>query len=106
MQDYPSDTITYKAACKVNECYNYSNEILVKVINNCLSNLNANSPAYNLSNSTGRLYFNSSNTIQATNIISPTNNVQYNAANAIILSPGFTVDSGVIFSAQIQNCPN
>ncbi len=106
MQDNPSDTIIYKAACKVNECYNYSNEILVKVIDNCIPNLNVNSPTYNLINASGKLYFNSPNTIQATNIITPTNNVQYNAANSIILSPGFTVDSGVIFSAKIQNCPN
>jgi hypothetical protein len=60
----------------------------------------------NLPNNINSLRFNSSSTINATNTIVPSNNVQYNAAKSIVLNPGFKVDNGVIFSAKIQNCPN
>ena len=106
VQYSPTATGVYFASCKKDLCQVYSNNITINVLPNCTSNLVLASTANNLSSRINPLNFNSSNTIQATNVISPTNNVQYNAANAIILSPGFTVDSGVIFSAKIQNCPN
>lgn len=106
VQYSPTATGVYFASCKKDLCQVYSNNITINVLPNCTSNLVLAPTANNLSSRINPLNFNSSNTIQATNIISPTNNVQYNAANAIILSPGFTVDSGVIFSAKIQNCPN
>ncbi len=106
VQYSPTATAVYFASCKKDLCQVYSNNITINVLPNCASNLVLAPTANNLSSRINPLNFNSSNTIQATNIISPTNNVEYNAANAIILSPGFTVDSGVIFSAKIQNCPN
>lgn len=106
VQYSPTATAVYFASCKKDLCQVYSNNITINVLPNCTSNLVLAPTANNLSSRINPLNFNSSNTIQATNVISPTNNVQYNAANAIILSPGFTVDSGVIFSAKIQNCPN
>jgi hypothetical protein len=106
VQYSPTATAVYFASCKKDLCQVYSNNITINVLPNCTSNLVLAPTANNLSSRINPLNFNSSNTIQATNVISPTNNVQYNAANAVILSPGFTVDSGVIFSAKIQNCPN
>lgn len=47
-----------------------------------------------------------SGTIQATNIITPTANVAYNAAKSILLLPGFQAQSGVIFKAYIAGCDN
>ena len=101
----PSTTGFYYSACKIQECYNYSNVVLVKVIPNCGSTVSLVSGTDNLNSNINSLNFRSSNTIIATNQIIPTNNVQYNAANSITLNPGFKVDSGVIFSAKIQNCP-
>ncbi|CAN1501525.1 Fibronectin type III [Spirosomataceae bacterium] len=106
VQDSPSATSVYYAACKKNLCYVYSNNITVKVIPNCTSNLVLAPTGDNLTSRINPLNFNSSNTITAGNTILPNNNVQYSAANAIILSPGFMVDSGVKFSAKIRNCPN
>jgi hypothetical protein len=106
VKDTLSATTVYYAACKKKLCYVYSNNITVKVIPNCTSNLVLAPTADNLTSRINPLNFNSSNTITASNTILPNNNVQYSAANAIILSPGFMVDSGVKFSAKIQNCPN
>jgi hypothetical protein len=102
----PSTTSVFYAACKKMLCYVYSNNVTVKVLPNCTSNLVLAPTVDNLGSRINPLNFNSNNTLTATNTISPTNNVQYSAANAIILSPGFKVDSGVKFSAKIQNCPN
>jgi NPCBM/NEW2 domain/Carbohydrate esterase, sialic acid-specific acetylesterase len=106
VQYSPTSSGVYFASCKKDLCQMYSNNITISVLPNCTSSLVLAPTADNLSSRINPLNFNSSNTIQATNVISPTNNVQYNAANSIILSPGFTVGSGVIFSAKIQNCPN
>lgn len=106
VKDTLSATTVYYAACKKKLCYVYSNNITVRVIPNCTNNLVLAPTADNLTSRINPLNFNSSNTITASNTILPNNNVQYSAANAIILSPGFMVDSGVKFSAKIQNCPN
>ena len=101
----PTSTGFYYSACKIQECYNYSNVVSVKVIPNCGSAVSLVSGTDNLNSNINALNFRSSNTIIATNQIIPINDVQYNAANSITLNPGFKVDSGVIFSAKIQNCP-
>lgn len=103
-QYFPSATGTYFAYCAKFQCYVYSNNVTVKVLPNCASSLVLAPTVDNLTSRTNPLNFRSSNTIQATNTILPANNVQYNAANSILLNPGFTVDSGVIFSAKIQGC--
>jgi archaellin len=106
LQFSPTNTDSYYAYCAFQQCYVYSNNITVKVIPNCTNNLVLAPTADNLTSRVNPLNFNSSNTITASNTILPNNNVQYSAANAIVLSPGFMVDSGVKFSAKIQNCPN
>ncbi|HLO43185.1 MAG TPA: NPCBM/NEW2 domain-containing protein [Leadbetterella sp.] len=106
VQYLPNSTGTYFAYCAKMQCYVYSNNLTVNVLPICSNSLVLAPTANNLTSRPNALSFNSSNTISANNTISPTNNVQYNAANSILLSPGFSVNSGVIFSAKIQNCPN
>jgi hypothetical protein len=106
VQYSPPNTGTYFAYCAKSQCYVYSNDLVVNVLPNCSSSLVLAPTANNLTSRPNALSFNSSNTITANNTISPTNDVQYNAANSILLSPGFSVNSGVVFSAKIQNCPN
>ncbi len=101
----PTVTDTFYAACQKSFCLNYSNNIIVKVLPNCGSSVTLTNPADNLGTNINALSFNSSNTLTASNQIIPANNIQYNAGNSILLSPGFKVDPGVIFSAKIQNCP-
>ena len=102
----PTASNVYYASCKKDQCYVFSNNITVKVLPNCSDGLVLDPTVDNLANNSDPLRFNSSGTINATNTIAPNNNIQYNAAKSIVLSPGFKVDSGVIFSAKIQNCPN
>jgi NPCBM/NEW2 domain/Carbohydrate esterase, sialic acid-specific acetylesterase len=102
----PIANIVYRSSCKVDECYNYSNPISVKVIPNCVSSYNFLALIDNLSSNPNALIFSSSSTIQAVNRILPANNVIYSSANSITLNPGFTVSAGVKFTAKIQNCPN
>ncbi|MBL0326115.1 MAG: NPCBM/NEW2 domain-containing protein [Cytophagaceae bacterium] len=101
----PTATNNYYSACQISFCLNYSNTVEVKVLPNCGSSVNLTNPADNLGSRINSLIYNSSNNIIATNQITPSNNIQYNAANTILLSPGFKIDPGVIFSAKIQNCP-
>lgn len=101
----PVATDTFYAACQQSFCFNYSNNIIVKVLPNCGSSVTLTNPADNLGSRINSLVYNSSNNIIATNQITPSNTIQYNAANTILLSPGFKIDPGVIFSAKIQNCP-
>jgi hypothetical protein len=39
------------------------------------------------------------------NILAPTN-IEYKAGNNILLSPGFNVENGAIFRAEILGCNN
>ena len=106
IQYSPTATGVYYASCKKDQCYVFSNNVTVKVLPNCTNGLVLAPTVDNLTSNINPLRFNSSSTINATNTIVPSNDIQYNAANSIILNPGFKVDSGVIFSAKIQNCPN
>ena len=54
----------------------------------------------------GVLKYEVSQTLTATNIIGAGANVSYDAGKAIILNPGFRVDSGGIFKAYIDGCGN
>ena len=106
VQYSPNLTDSYFAYCAKYQCYVYSNNVTVNVLSDCSSNLVLAPVANDLGSRINALKFNSSNTITANNTMVPTNNVEYNAANSILLSPGFKVDSGVNFSAKIKNCPN
>jgi hypothetical protein len=46
------------------------------------------------------------NSISATNAISGTSKVNYQAANSVELLPGFSVGTGSVFVAKIQGCDN
>lgn len=101
----PITTQNYWAECKKSYCYVKSNEINVKVIPNCFSTLNLTKPNDNLLGNAALVKFNTSGALQANNVISPTNKIEYNSATSITLNPGFTVEPGVVFKAQINNCP-
>lgn len=103
----PTTNSTYFAECRKNGsfCYAKSNEIAVKVIPDCYSSLNLIKPNDNLQGNASVVKFNTSGTFQASNVISPINKIEYNSAKSITLSPGFTVEPGVLFKAEIKNCP-
>jgi hypothetical protein len=63
--------------------------------------------SYNLTETiTTSSKYDASTTIRATNIISPTANVTYDAAKSVLLLPGFQTQSGSIFKAYIDGCGN
>jgi hypothetical protein len=62
----------------------------------------ATSDNYNDANRTLK----AANTIIATNVVSGSSKVIYQAANSVELLPGFSVDVGNVFSAKIQGCDN
>jgi len=55
---------------------------------------------------TNNIKYEASETIQATNIISSTANVTYDAAKSILLTAGFQTQQGAIFKAYIDGCGN
>jgi hypothetical protein len=55
---------------------------------------------------TNNIKYESSETIQATNIITSTANVTYDAAKSILLTAGFQTQQGAIFKAYIDGCGN
>jgi hypothetical protein len=103
----PAATQVYYAECRKNGsfCYVKSNEVTVTVIPNCHPTLNLVKPTNNLSGNAALVKYNASGTVQANNVISPTNRIEYNSAQSVTLNPGFTVEPGVVFKAEIKNCP-
>ncbi|MDZ7936531.1 MAG: glycoside hydrolase family 97 catalytic domain-containing protein [Emticicia sp.] len=55
---------------------------------------------------TNTIKYEASETIQATNIISSTANVTYDAAKSILLTAGFQTQQGAVFKANIDGCGN
>lgn len=77
-------------------------QIYQEGLNSCASSLNLTSPNDDYNFSTTKK---SQSTITASNKITGNSiQVQYKAANAIVLTPGFRVDNGTIFKAQIEGC--
>lgn len=63
--------------------------------------------AHNLTTQiTNTIKYEASETIQATNIISSTANVTYDAAKSILLTAGFQTQQGAVFKAYIDGCGN
>lgn len=63
--------------------------------------------SYNLTETiTTSSKYEASTTIQATNTISQTANVTYDAAKSVLLLPGFHAQSGSVFKAYIDGCGN
>jgi NPCBM/NEW2 domain/Carbohydrate esterase, sialic acid-specific acetylesterase len=106
VSDSPNINNSYKASCRIAQCHNYSNILTVKVLPNCYSALTLATPTDNLGSNINPLNYNSSNSISSSQVIIPSNTIQYSSANSILLQPGFSVSPGVKFTARIQNCPN
>jgi hypothetical protein len=79
-------------------------EIYQEGLSDCNSAINLTSPIHDFTTSTTKK---TATTIQATNKLQTTSTtIDYKAGNAITLNPGFKVDQGVIFKAQIEGCVN
>ena len=77
-------------------------QIYQEGLNSCPTALNLVSPNNDYSNP---IIKKAQTTITANNKITGTNNlVQYKAGNSILFTPGFVVDNGVIFKAEIEGC--
>lgn len=101
----PTDTSIYFAKCIKSACIVKSNVVEVKILDDCYDILTLIDPNDNLSNISNPLRFNASGRIKASNLISPSAKVDYKSASSIILEPGFSVVPGVVFKAEIKNCP-
>ncbi|GGD50490.1 hypothetical protein GCM10011514_13410 [Emticicia aquatilis] len=102
----PTDTTIYSVSCKVGDCTSIVTKDTVKVIPDCKTLYTLVKNKDNFSGTNTSLTFNASQTISATNIISSSAKINYNAAKSITLLPGFSADSGTVFNAKIAGCPN
>lgn len=102
----PTDTTIYSVTCKVGDCTSAATQDTVKVIPDCKSVYSLVKNKDNYTGASTSLTFNASQTISATNSISSSAKVNYNAAKSVTLLPGFSVSSGTVFNAKIAGCPN
>ncbi len=100
----PTDTTIYSVTCKVGDCTSSATQDTVKVIPDCKSIYSLVKNKDNYTGASTSLTFNASQTISATNIISSSAKVNYYAAKSVTLLPGFSVDSGTVFRANIAGC--
>ncbi|MFN3490217.1 MAG: NPCBM/NEW2 domain-containing protein, partial [Emticicia sp.] len=101
----PTDTTTYSVTCKIGDCTSIATRDTVKVIPDCKTLYALVKNKDNYSGASTSLTFNASQTISATNIISSSAKVNYNAAKSITLLPGFSANTGTVFNAKIAGCP-
>lgn len=102
----PTDTTIYSVTCKVGDCTSIATRDTIKVIPDCKTIYVLVKNKDNYSGASTSLTFNASQTISATNIISSSAKVNYNAAKSITLLPGFSANSGTVFNAKIAGCPS
>lgn len=102
----PTDTTIYSVTCKIGDCTSIATQDTVKVIPDCKTLYALVKNKDNYSGTSTSLTFNASQTISATNIISSSAKVNYNAAKSITLLPGFSASSGTVFNAKIAGCPS
>lgn len=102
----PTDTTIYSVTCKVGDCTSIATKDTVKVIPDCKTLYALSKNKDNFSGTNTSLTFNASQTISATNIISSSAKINYNAAKSITLLPGFSANGGTVFNAKIAGCPN
>ncbi len=102
----PTDTTIYSVTCKVGDCTSIATRDTVKVIPDCKTLYVLVKNKDNYSGASTSLIFNASQTISATNIISSSAKVNYNATKSIILLPGFGANNGTVFNAKIAGCPS
>lgn len=102
----PNDTTIYSVTCKIGNCTSIAVQDTVKVISDCNNQYILTKNKDNFSGKTSSVTFNASQTIEATNVISLSAKVNYNAAKSITLLPGFSANSGTVFTAKITDCPS
>lgn len=95
----PTDGQSIFATCTTNGCITANSRRIT--FNNCASSYQLGA---NLTNLITR--YEASNTINATNKIIPISNITYDAQNSVVLNPGFEVQAGSVFKAQIDGCGN
>ena len=93
---------TYNAYCTDGTCMSQaSNSVTVNFVN-CKSIINLLSPTDNKTNVTQIIQ--AGTNITAANKLTNAANIQYKAGNSIVLQPGFTAESGTVFSTTLQGC--
>ena len=102
----PNDTLKVFAQCKNSTCLSdTSNKITIRVIPNCPNKFILSSTISDLNYSSKSFSFKASQSIEASNkVLNPTGAI-FVAAQKIELKPGFSVESGSVFSATIEGCP-
>ncbi|GAB3509850.1 hypothetical protein GCM10027442_17710 [Emticicia fontis] len=102
----PMTTTEYSASCKIGNCISNPVKITVKVIPNCATSYNLESPNDDFYGSNINLAFKASSVITAKNVILPDAKIMYQAAQSVTLQPGFQVEYGTVFRVQIAGCNN
>ena len=95
-----SQSVTYTAICQVDGCSKYSNIQHITFNNDCLDELNFTSHQVN----PPIQKFDTKHTIMSSANLNPSSKIAYSAGNSVILSPGFKVSSGSVFTARIGGC--
>ncbi len=101
----PNDTTIYSATCTVGNCTSLPVKDTVKVIPNCKNAYVLIKNKDNFSGVGTNLTFRAAQTITATNNITTSAKINYNAAKSITLMPGFSANAGTVFKATITGCP-
>lgn len=102
----PTVTTEYSASCKIGNCISNPVKVTVKVIPNCATSYNLVSPADDFYGSNINLIFRASTVITAQNMVLPDSKIMYQAGQSVTLQPGFQVELGTVFRAQIEGCNN
>ncbi len=100
-----NDSTSYFVRCRSGCLSDKSNIIRFDVIPGCSSFLNLKSPDSDINLTNGLLPLKSSTNINASNKLSGSTQILYQAANYILLTPGFEITNGTVFSTSIQGCP-
>ena len=110
----PAITTNYTVSCQsvISNCQvgNVSNTTTITITNPCDPNIDistANYPNYEVNQVVRAAEY--LNTISPPNIVissSNSNNLTYQAGNAVTLNPGFSIENGVVFKVQIGDCNN
>lgn len=100
----PTVTTQYSASCKIGNCISNPVMVTVKVIPDCATSYNLVSSADDFYGSNVNLTYKASTVITAQNMILPDARIMYQAGQSITLQPGFQVELGTVFRAQIAGC--
>ena len=98
----PPSTASYTLACKTLHCLSNSTTPVEVVVSSCFGD------PLNLAGSvnTTEAPYQSQQTIQSTQLVNqPSGNIEYSAAQSVLLKPGFKAENGAVFRAIISDCP-